>query len=121
MKRLLVLFVALGIVLSVSAEITKLKAYQAAFKYEDSDWTEWEKCDVKITFNDDIIKVYCNVPQTYMILYQLDNSDNILGYKAVDDDNIHCSIKFRFIDGIIQMYIIYNDCSIVYNVKVLES
>lgn len=56
-----------------------------------------------------------------MILYKLDTNDGILGYRVVDGDNIHCSIKFRFIDGIIQMYIIYNDCSTVYNVKVLES
>lgn len=122
MKRLLILIAALGIVLSASAESIWFKAFSGAYKYGNNDWSDWINCNIKILFNDDSIKVYSEEVQTYMHLYDLDNpSDDVYGFKMVDDEGIYCDIKFRFEDnGNLQMYIYYSNAAIVYNIKRIQ-
>lgn len=120
MKRFLCLIVVLGIVLSASAEILNLKAYQLSVKYENNDWSEWDNCDVKIDVINNIINVYIEGPRSYILLHQIDTEDNTLKFEAVDNYNLHCSIVFRHIDSVLQMYIIYADVSVVYNIILIE-
>ena len=102
-------------------------AYKEAITIGESwgEWSEWMASNIPVTINldDDVIIVYSKMRQTFRILRYVGEYPDDMGgeqyeWKAIDQDNDRCRIRFRVdINGKRQLYIEYANIKWVYNLK----
>ena len=129
-KKFLLLFVMLFTFTNmVSAQTYTYRGFQAAYKYIQNgrwtDWTDWISVNVLITidYDNDVIKVYANEPQTYVI-YEYDGkfTDNSGGqqvqFSVIDQDYDKGKVRLRIEkNGNSQLYVDFADVTFVWNVR----
>ena len=130
MKKILLTLLLAICATTMFAEISFYKATSYAYKYVDSDtdewvdWTDWIDCNViiPISIDDDVIKVYSNEQQTYIITdYGDEESDGqggrMFSYKVVDQDGDRGNIRLRIEKGgNLQLYVDFANVMWVYNI-----
>ena len=114
------------------AEVTKLKAYSFSARSTDrygnwSDWTDWSDCNILVVSDDDSrVKIYSEETQEYDIISSEEEVSDHQGgtvteYHCIDKDGLRCSLRLRVEkNDNIQLYVDYNDISLVYNVYILK-
>ena len=130
MKKILLTLLLAICATTMFAEISFYKATSYAYKYVDSDtdewvdWTDWIDCNVKVSFNfdDDIIKIYSNEQQTYVITEYGDEEDDGQGGRmwsldVVDQDGDKGTVRLRIEKGgNSELYVDFANVMWVYNV-----
>ena len=129
-KFIVLLFLMFGLfsVTDTYAQTYKYRAFSAAYKYKQNgywtDWTDWERVSTLITidYDNDVIRIYANVPQVYVI-YDYDGSfkDNSGGqqvqFSVIDQDYDKGKIRLRIeTNGNSQLYVEFADVILVWNV-----
>lgn len=104
------------------------RGFQAAYKYVDNgrwtDWTDWQRVNVLITidYDNDVIKVYANTPQTYVVIdYDGSFTDASGGqqiqFSVIDQDYDKGKVRLRIeTNGNSQLYVEFADVIFVWNV-----
>lgn len=122
MKKLISLcIVFLGI--TVQAQNTQwLKAYELSVNYEG--WSDWEpvNINIKIDFDNYLIKIFSKEIQVYEILSNLpplkDDTGKNVRFRVIDQDKDIGVLTFRVQNnGTKQIYLEFDDIGWVYNVK----
>jgi hypothetical protein len=122
--------VILGIVMALCftvpsfSQIIKFKATSVAFKEVGYRWSDWQKCNILITFNlgTDKVVIYSQSIQVYKVLTQgqefVDESGGQqVKYDVIDQDDDLGDLRLRVErNGNSQIYIDFADVSWVYNV-----
>ena len=128
MKKFLLLLFAFMVTISGDLFAQTYKYYTTDFAYKEkddygywSDWTDWQDshCLVTINTNKEIVTIYSKTPQEFDIVEDLGESYDDSGlsntWLAVDDEGLRCHLRLRHQDnGILQLYIEYNDLVFVY-------
>jgi hypothetical protein len=113
------------------AQTQKYTATSVAFKeylYEYGvweDWSEWERTSVPIYADWDrgVVYVESDEPITFLIYgvpdnYQVKDEDGGMSFyyyaNAVEDEE-KCTLRWRFYNDVIQLYLQYDDFYVVYN------
>ena len=126
--------IILGIILTLFmsipsfSQIINFKATLVAIKEVGYGWSDWQRCDILITFNlkTDKVVIYSRSIQIYKVITQGQNFiDESRGeqvkYKVIDQDNDLGSMRLRVeTNGNSQIYIDFADVSWVYNVIRLD-
>lgn len=126
--------IILGIVLTLFmsipsfSQIINFKATSVAIKEVGYRWSDWQKCDILITFNlkTDKVVIYSRSIQIYKVITQGQNFIDESGgeqvkYKVIDQDDDLGSMRLRVeTNGNSQIYIDFADVSWVYNVIRLD-
>ncbi len=121
-----VLLVAFITFTNAKAQTSKFYSTDFAYKTKSnygywSEWSDWEpsKCLITISLDRDVINIYSRVPQEFDI-YEIvgekeDESGSSYIVKCVDADGLRCHIRLRRQNnGVLQLYIEYNDIIYVY-------
>ena len=129
-KTLLSVLLILGSVLCANAEIYKFYTTDFAYKIKDtngywSEWSDWEACRCLTIINTDrdVINIYSQTPQEFDV-YEIsgetsDREGKTIEFKCVDANGLRCKIRLRKQnDGVLQMYVDYNDIMYVYCLEV---
>jgi hypothetical protein len=126
--------IILGIILTLFmsipsfSQIINFKATSVAIKEVGYRWSDWQKCDILITFNlkTDKVVIYSRSIQIYKVITQGQNFIDESGgeqvkYKVIDQDDDLGSMRLRVeTNGNSQIYIDFADVSWVYNVIRLD-
>jgi len=127
MKKILITLVCLCSFLSVQSQTIIYQASYFAYKYIDNerwtDWTKWypSKITISINLSDDIIKIYSEEPQTYVVTkYTRTFSDKDGGkqseYRVIDQYYDKGIIRLRIeSNGTIQLYVDFSNVMWVYS------
>lgn len=122
--------IILGIVLTLFmsipsfSQIINFKATSVAIKEAGYRWSDWQKCDILITFNlrTDKVVIYSRSIQIYKVITQGQNFIDESGgeqvkYDVIDQDDDLGDMRLRVErNGNSQIYIDFADVSWVYNV-----
>lgn len=120
------LLFAFGFIMSTKAQTYKYYTTDFSYKAKDaygywSRWSEWEetRCLVSISLDRNIINIYSDTPQEfdiYDVVGESEDSDGIsFTVRCIDTDGLRCLVKIRRQNnGILQLYIEYNDLIYVY-------
>ena len=122
MKKLISLcIVFLGITVQAQ-DVQWLKAYELSVNYEG--WSDWESVniDIKIDFDNYLIKIFSKQVQVYEILSDLpslkDDTGKNIRFRVIDQDKDIGVLTFRVQnDGTKQIYLEFDNVGWVYNVK----
>ena len=114
----------------VKAQTYKYQTYKFSLATKDrygvwSDWSDWEDSDVLVVFNGDKdrITIYSEKIQEYDIYENNGREKDEYGgtsasFRCVDDNGLRCGIRLRAkSDGILQLYVDYNDMMWVYEIR----
>ena len=126
--------IILGIILTLFmsipsfSQIINFKTTSVAIKEVGYRWSDWQKCDILITFNlkTDKVVIYSRSIQIYKVITQGQNFIDESGgeqvkYKVIDQDDDLGSMRLRVeTNGNSQIYIDFADVSWVYNVIRLD-
>ena len=126
--------IILGIILTLFmsipsfSQIINFKATSVAIKEVGYRWSDWQRCDILITFNlkTDKVVIYSRSIQIYKVITQGQNFIDESGgeqvkYKVIDQDDDLGSMRLRVeTNGNSQIYIDFADVSLVYNVIRLD-
>ena len=123
-KIILGIILALFISIPSFSQIINFKATSVAIKEVGYNWSDWQKCDILITFNlkTDKVVIYSRSIQIYKVITQGQNFIDESGgeqvkYKVIDQDDDLGSMRLRIeTNGNSQIYIDFADVSWVYNV-----
>lgn len=125
MKKI-VLGIILALFMSIPSfsQIINFKATSVAIKEVGYRWSDWQKCDILITFNlrTDKVVIYSRSIQIYKVLTQgqsyIDESGGEqVKYDVIDQDDDLGDMRLRVErNGNSQIYIDFADVSWVYNV-----
>lgn len=131
MKKLFLTLVMLISFVAVS-HADWYRAYEFAFaqvKNGNYTWDDWEKSDLKINVDTDreVITIYSDKTQKYVITgvynngdtYKDDSGGETVKFFVVDQDNDEGELRLRVKDGDLQLYVDFNDCAWVYNIRPL--
>ena len=125
----LTLILILGFMANASAQTYKFYSTDFAYKTKNSDgywsrWSDWEesKCLVTISLDREVINIYSETPQEFDIYDEIGESEDENGtsltLRCVDKDGLRCWVRFRRQhDGVLQLYVEYNDIIYVYCLK----
>ena len=129
MKRI-ILGIILTLFMSIPSfsQIINFKATSVAIKEVGYRWSDWQRCDILITFNlkTDKVVIYSRSIQIYKVITQGQNFIDESGgeqvkYKVIDQDDDLGSMRLRVeTNGNSQIYIDFADVSWVYNVIRLD-
>lgn len=122
--------IILGIILTLFmsipsfSQIINFKATSVAIKEAGYRWSDWQKCDILITFNlrTDKVVIYSRSIQIYKVITQGQNFIDESGgeqvkYDVIDQDDDLGNMRLRVErNGNSQIYIDFADVSWVYNV-----
>lgn len=122
MKKLISLcIVFLGITVQAQ-DVQWLKAYELSVNYEG--WSDWESVniDIKIDFDNYLIKIFSKQVQVYEILSDLpplkDDDGRNIRFRVIDQDKDIGVLTFRVQNnGTKQIYLEFDNIGWVYNVK----
>lgn len=122
MKKLISLcIVFLGITVQAQ-DVQWLKAYELSVNYEG--WSDWEpvNIDIKIDFDNYLIKIFSKQIQIYEILSDLpplkDDDGRNIRFRVIDQDKDIGVLTFRVQNnGTKQIYLEFDNVGWVYNVK----
>lgn len=122
MKKLISLcIVFLGITVQAQ-DVQWLKAYELSVNYEG--WSDWEpvNINIKIDFDNYLIKIYSKQIQIYEILSDLsplkDDDGRNIRFRVIDQDKDIGVLTFRVQNnGTKQIYLEFDNIGWVYNVK----
>lgn len=131
MKKVLVLTLVfvLGFIADATAQTYKYYSTDFAYKTKKSngywtEWTDWEECRclVSVSFDRDVINIYSEEPQEFDIYDEEGESEDENGssytLRCIDKNGLRCCVRFRMQnDGILQLYVEYNDIIYVYCLK----
>jgi hypothetical protein len=137
MKRTILLFFAFLLLSggSMKAQTRVLKCYSYASKHKDyyGNWTEWSQTkatDFEIVMNFDAghFSFYSEKTHTYNVLknegHEVDeDGDDVYWFYCLDNEGIRCRVRLYKLNkqsGRNQVYITFNDLSIVYNVETVR-
>ena len=106
------------------AQVINFRATSFAIKEIGYQWSDWNRCNILITFNlkTDKVVIYSNSIQVYKVLTQGQNFIDESGgeqvkYRVIDQDDDLGSMRLRVErNGNSQIYIDFADVSWVYNV-----
>ena len=123
-KFVLGIIIALFTAIPSFAQTINFKATSVAIKETGYQWTDWQKCNILITFNlkTDKVVIYSRSIQVYKILTQGESFIDESGgeqvkYRVIDQDDDLGSMRLRVeTNGNSQIYIDFADVSWVYNV-----
>ena len=127
MKRILLFILMLFSLNFVKAEETYYRANYFAYKcIENGRWTEWSNWKesrvlISINFDSEVIQIYTEQKQKYIILdtgdeYIDDKGGTQVELSIIDQDKDIGVIRFRVQkDGTIQLYVEFNDIMWVYS------
>ena len=127
MKKLLILMLLGLFVTKVDAQTIYYQASQFAFKYAENgkwtDWTEWMESDVVLSIDEDndIIKVFTENKQTYVVVrkngsYTDSSGGKQVEFAVVDQDGDKGKIRLRVEkNGNAQLYVEFSDIIWVYS------
>jgi len=123
---LLLAFVAV----SSSAQTYSYRSTSFAIKYVDdngrwTDWSDWQNSDLLITinFDNDIVKIYSQTRQVYKITEFVGSYTDTSGgkqveFRFIDQDGDRGTMRLRVeTNGNSQLYVQFNNCIWVYNVR----
>lgn len=125
MKKFIIgIIVTLFTVIPSFAQVINFKATSVAIKEVGYKWSDWQKCNILITFNlkTDKVVIYSRSTQVYKVLTQGENFTDESGgeqvkYRVIDQDDDLGSMRLRIeTNGNSQIYIDFADVSWVYNV-----
>ena len=127
-KIILGIVIALLTTIPSIAQTINFKATSVAIKETGYQWTDWQKCNILITFNlkTDKVVIYSRSIQVYKVLTQGENFIDESGgeqvkYRVIDQDDDLGSMRLRIeTNGNSQIYIDFADISWVYNVIRIE-
>ncbi len=128
MKKVLflALIVMFGVILDVGAQTYKYYSTNFSYKAKDkygywSDWSEWEEsnCLISMSLDRKVISIYSTEIQEFDVYDEIgkSNDDDGRSYTVccIDKNGLRCNVKFRLQDdGVLQLYVIYNDIIYVY-------
>ncbi len=131
MKRSIFLTLAFlfGVVLIANAQTLKYYSTDFCYKAKDkygnwSKWTDWESsnCLISMSFDRRVINIYSNTIQEFDIYDEMGQSsdDNGKSYTlcCIDKDGLRCRVRLRLQnDGVLQMYVEYNDVIYAYCIE----
>lgn len=126
MKKLI-----LGLVITLFAfstygqGISKLRATHSCYLIKSSysgnwlDWSDWEPVNIIIVINTNKLRItiYSDVRQEFDITEIYATTDDVIEFRAVDQNGIYCGIKFVEEFNESHIYIEYSDMKLAYNVK----
>ena len=126
--------IILGIILTLFmsvpsfSQVINFKATSVAIKEVGYKWSDWQRCDILITFNlkTDKVVIYSRSIQIYKVITQGQNFIDESGgeqvkYKVIDQDDDLGSMRLRVeTNGNSQIYNDFADVSWVYNVIRLD-
>lgn len=127
MKRILLFILMLFSLNFVQAEETYYRAHYFAYKcIENGHWTEWSNWKesrvlISINFDSEVIQIYTEQEQKYIILdtgdeYIDDKGGTQVELSVIDQDKDIGVIRFRIQkDSTIQLYVEFNDIMWVYS------
>ena len=108
------------------AEVFKLRAYSASMRSTDR-YGNWSDCNILVVIGEDSrVKIYSKETQEYDIISSEEEVSDHQGgtvteYHCIDKDGLRCSLRLRVEkNDNIQLYVDYNDISLVYNVYILK-
>lgn len=127
-KIILGIILALFMSIPSFSQIINFKATSVAIKEVGYRWSDWQRCDILITFNlkTDKVVIYSRSIQIYKVITQGQNFIDESGgeqvkYKVIDQDDDLGSMRLRVeTNGNSQIYIDFADVSLVYNVIRLD-
>ena len=132
MKRILLL-ILLMLGMSAQAQTYQYKTTEFAIKQINSfgvwsDWSDWKKSDMLITFNydTDVVKIYSPETQTYRLQECIGNYVDAYGGKQTeftffDQDGDKGTLRLRIeANGNLQIYIEFSNIMWVYNIVKLK-
>ena len=131
MKRVIFLWMAIlfGAIINVSAQTLKYYSTDFCYKVKDehgywTKWTEWKpsNCLISVSLDRRVINIYSKTIQEFDIYDEMGESEDDSGHSytlcCIDKDGLRCRIKFRLQDnGILQIYVEYNDAIYVYCIE----
>ena len=134
MKKFYILsFLLLFSFITSYSQVSKCRAYGYSYKIKKdsgywTDWSDLEDVDILIVFNfeKDRIQIYSAEFQEYDIYDIYDevvDSDGDTTHKmsCVDKDGLRCSLRLlKRNNGMLQLYIDYNDAYIAYDIYSLD-
>lgn len=135
MRKFLVLFLMLFTlnIGTVSAQTYTYRSFQFSYKQllDNGRWTNWSKWEnsnllITINYDDDVINIYSQMPQKYVIVshsdsYTDESSGHQVRFNFIDQDGDKGTIRFRIEkNGNSQLYIDFADIMWVYNVRKIE-
>lgn len=123
-KIILGIILALFMSIPSFSQIINFKATSVAIKEAGYRWSDWQKCDILITFNlrTDKVVIYSRSIQIYKVITQGQNFIDESGgeqvkYDVIDQDDDLGNMRLRVErNGNSQIYIDFADVSWVYNV-----
>ena len=127
MKRIILLLLMFFSLNFVKAEETFYRAQYFAYKcVENNQWTNWSvwqesKVLVSVDFKAEVIQIYTELPQKYIILdtgdeYEDNKGGTQVEFSVIDQDKDIGIIRFRIqSDGTVQLYVEFNDIMWVYS------
>ncbi len=128
MKKAFIFMLVITFAFTVDTNAQTYKYYSTDFAYKTKDrygywsgWSDWEpsRCLVSISLDRNIINIYSDTPQEFDIYDEVGNSEDDEGtsiiLRCIDANGLRCHIKLRRQNnGILQLYIEYNDLIYVY-------
>ena len=134
-KLLALIFFLLTLSFNSSGQVYKLKSTSISARYKDnennwSNWSDIEECIVLITIdlNKERITIYSKETQVYNII-ELEgkttdkDGDDFTSFYCVNEEGLTCRVRLAKLNsknGILQIYIDFNDLKLVYNVYTLD-
>ena len=122
-----------GTSIESSAQTYTYRSFQFSYKQQLdngrwTDWSKWEDSNLVITidYDNDVIKIYSQMPQKYVIVSHSDSYTDESGgrqvrFNFIDQDGDKGTIRFRIEkNGNSQLYIDFADIMWVYNVRKIE-
>lgn len=113
---------------AITAQSYRLKAHEVSYKHQNewgwSEWSEWNSCDIDISFNFDTnrIIIFSQETQDYSISQfldkEIDNNGESNVMRCIDSNGLICRVRLRtqYNPKGLQLYIEYKDMAWVYNV-----
>ena len=121
------LIFVLGFIANSTAETHKYYSTEFACKIKKSngywgEWSDWEEshCLICISLDRNVINIYSNEPQEFDIYdddegISEDENGSSLTLRCIDKDGLRCGIRLRKQnDGVLQLYVEYNNIIYVY-------
>lgn len=127
MKKLFLLVAMLFAFFTANAQVLKFQTTEFAYRQKNDagkwmEWTDWDESSllVVINFEKNRVSIYSNTPQEYDIFdYDegVEENDGSKTYtlKCIDKDGDRSNLRIRFTDGVVQLYVDYDDFMFVYN------
>ncbi len=130
MKKIFLYILFSILALTSVAETQWYNSKSYAYRYENdygywTDWTDWLSCDIniKIDTNEDVVVIYSNKTQIYVVYETGDSWTDSSGgqqvsFKVIDQDYDKGTMRLRIeSNGNSQIYIDFANVSWVYNVR----